>query len=407
MREHTNPGLAVLGYLVTMWNARRAIHKMYDENLRGLYGAEVFETRIPHAAEYPEAIAYRKPIVLYKPRGAAARGSRPLPRRSWPDWRRRRTSWKGRRPEMGKLDELRRGAGGNAAESMGSRNHRDLPASAVPSGRAEKPRYQGLERLKGANEIPIDRLTRDPSQPREIFDEASLQELVESIESLGVLQPIRVRWDEELAMYVIIAGERRLRAAKMAGLKFVPSVIQEGELTESQRLIEQLAENIIRADLQPVEQAKAFRRLMDLNGWSARQLAREMHIADANVVRALALLELPEGVQMQVEAGRLAPSVAYEVSRLDNPDEQVSLAGRIIAEKLTRDQAIAEVQARKPGQAAAAKRARQEFRRDDGTRITISGPASAAGRSAVIAALQWALGQAQNLGGVEAGDQAA
>ena len=72
----------------------------------------------------------------------------------------------------------------------------------------------------------------------------------------------------------------------MAGLKSVPCVIQEGELTESQRLIEQLAENIIRADLQPVEQAKAFRRLMDLNGWSARQLARELHIADANVVRA-------------------------------------------------------------------------------------------------------------------------
>jgi ParB family chromosome partitioning protein len=307
---------------------------------------------------------------------------------------------------MGKLDELRRGAGGNAAESMGSRNRRELPP-AVPAGRAEKPRYQGLERLKGANEIPIERLTRDPSQPREVFDEASLQELVESIESLGVLQPIRVRWDEELAMYVIIAGERRLRAAKMAGLKSVPSVIQEGELTESQRLIEQLAENIIRADLQPVEQAKAFRRLMDLNDWSARQLARELHIADANIVRALALLDLPEGVQMQVEAGRLAPSVAYEVSRLENPEEQVSLAERIIAEKLTRDQAVAEVQAKKSGQASPAKRAKHEFRREDGTRITVSSPAAVAGRSAIIAALQWALRQARGLDEDRSEEQAA
>jgi len=262
-------------------------------------------------------------------------------------------------------------------------------------GRTDKTRYQGLERLRGANEIPIDRLTRDPSQPREIFDEAALQELVESIESLGVLQPIRVRWDEELAMYVIASGERRFRAAKMARLKSVPCVIQEGELTESQRLIEQLAENIIRADLQPVEQAKAFRRLMDLNGWSARQLARELHIADANIVRALALLDLPKSIQERVEAGQLAPSVAYEVSRLDSPEEQATLAERIVTEKLTRDQTVAAVQAKKPSRTA--KRIRQEFRRDDGTLVTISGPAAAAGRDAIVVALKWALKQTREL----------
>ncbi|HKM56385.1 MAG TPA: ParB/RepB/Spo0J family partition protein [Isosphaeraceae bacterium] len=296
---------------------------------------------------------------------------------------------------MGKLDELRRGAGSNAAESMGTRDRRDQPHGAAPMGRTDKTRYQGLERLRGANEIPIDRLTRDPSQPREIFDEAALQELVESIESLGVLQPIRVRWDEELAMYVIASGERRFRAAKMARLKSVPCVIQEGELTESQRLIEQLAENIIRADLQPVEQAKAFRRLMDLNGWSARQLARELHIADANIVRALALLDLPKSIQERVEAGQLAPSVAYEVSRLDSPEEQATLAERIVTEKLTRDQTVAAVQAKKPSRTA--KRIRQEFRRDDGTLVTISGPAAAAGRDAIVVALKWALKQTREL----------
>lgn len=78
VRERTNPGLSVLGYLVTMWNARRAIHKMYDENLRSLYGDAVFATRIPHAAEYPEAIAYRKPIAMYKPKGAAAKAVQAL-----------------------------------------------------------------------------------------------------------------------------------------------------------------------------------------------------------------------------------------------------------------------------------------------------------------------------------------
>jgi chromosome partitioning protein len=78
VREHTNPPLSVLGYLVTMWNARRAIHKMYDENLRELYGDAVFVTRVPHAAEYPEAIAFRKPIAYYKPKGAPAKAIQAL-----------------------------------------------------------------------------------------------------------------------------------------------------------------------------------------------------------------------------------------------------------------------------------------------------------------------------------------
>jgi ParB family chromosome partitioning protein len=308
---------------------------------------------------------------------------------------------------MGKLDELRRGAGSNAVESMGTLHRGDSPHRTAPTVRAEQGgRYRGIERLKGASEVPVERLTRDPSQPREIFDEASLQELVESIESLGVLQPVRVRWDEELGMYVIIAGERRFRAAKMAGLKAVPCVVQEGELTESQRLIEQLAENIIRADLQPIEQAKAFRRLINLNGWSARQLARELHIADANVVRALALLELPEAVQMDVEAGRLAPSVAYEVSRLENSEEQAALAEKVVTEKLTRNQVAAAVQAKK-SRSDSTRRKKEEFRREDGTQITITGPAVSAGWEAVVSALEWALSRARlnNQAGLE--DQAA
>jgi ParB family chromosome partitioning protein len=308
---------------------------------------------------------------------------------------------------MSKLDELRKGAGNNAAESMGSRD-RSASSPAAPAGRStvERARYQGVERLKGGNEIAVERLTRDPSQPREIFDEAALQELVESIESLGVLQPIRVRWDEELGMYTIIAGERRFRAARMAGLKTVPCVVQEGELTESQRLVEQLAENIIRADLQPVEQAKAFRRLMDLNGWSARQLAREMHIADANVVRALALLDLPAAVQTDVEAGRLAPSVAYEVSRLDSPEEQADLAGRVVAEKLTRGQVADVVKARKQGRGATPAIGRAEFRLDGGRKVTIAGLADDRPET-ILAALREVVKHVQRRVRDAAGEQAA
>ena len=211
-----------------------------------------------------------------------------------------------------------------------------------------------------------------------------MDDLVQSITARGVLQPIRVRWNADLGKYVIVAGERRFRAARQAGLRVVPCVIHEGAMTESTILQDQLVENLLRQDLQPIETAKAYRRLMELEGWSARQLARELHIPDANIVRALALLELPETVQQQVADGRLAPSVAYEVSKLDRPEDQAELADRVVTEKLTRDQAIEAVKVKKPGRAEMAKRMKEEIRLDDGHRVTITGPAVAAGDRAAI-----------------------
>lgn len=276
---------------------------------------------------------------------------------------------------MSKGNMLRKNAGGNMAESVGVGLQLGMPPGMAPEAAPGKPAHlEGLTRVKNLVEIAVSQIVRDTSQPREHFSESEMDDLIESITARGVLQPIRVRWDDSLAKYVIVAGERRFRAARQAGLKAIPCVIHEGEMTESTILQDQLVENLLRQDLQPIETAKAYKRLMDVEGWSARQLARELHIPDPYVVRALALLELPEMIQKQVADKTIAPSVAYEVSKLEKAEEQVKLANRIVNEGLTREQTIA---ARKPA------KAKEEIKLGE-HKVTIIGPDIAShGRRAV------------------------
>src|SRR5262249_22242797 len=152
---------------------------------------------------------------------------------------------------------------------------------------------------KNAVEIPLDKLAPDPAQPREEFNEEALSRLAESLQTKGQLQPIRVRWDEGRGVYTILVGERRWRAARMAGLPTIAAVVADGPIDAGELLAIQLVENCLREDLKPIEQAKAFKILIDRNGWTVRQAAHELSINHSNVVRALALLELPQTVQEQ------------------------------------------------------------------------------------------------------------
>ena len=108
----------------------------------------------------------------------------------------------------------------------------------------------------------------------------------------------------------------------MASLASMSCVIADAPATEGELLAIQLVENALREDLRPLEQAKAYRTLIERNGWSARQVARELAIDHTNVIRALALLDLPETVQARVEQGTLPPATAYEVSKIADPTEQ-------------------------------------------------------------------------------------
>jgi ParB family transcriptional regulator, chromosome partitioning protein len=304
-----------------------------------------------------------------------------------------------------RTDKLKERLGAHMAESMGAGaaekpGDAASPGSTGPAGVPSK--HDGVKPLREARTIRLENLARDPDQPRQLFDAESLDRLAKSLTARGQLQPIRVRWSQEQGKYLILAGERRWRAAMIAGMESLQAVVVERELSATEILQEQLVENCLREDLQPIEQAQAFRALMDANGWSARRVADELNLANSTVVKALSLLELAPAVQQRVEAGELTAAAAYEVSKLEDRAQQVEVAARVVSEKLTRDQAAAAVREKsgrkhKPGPAtvrdgsASSRPGRIEYRLDDGTSVTVSSPAAAGGQEAVIAALEQAL----------------
>ncbi|WP_422932133.1 ParB/RepB/Spo0J family partition protein [Singulisphaera sp. PoT] len=240
---------------------------------------------------------------------------------------------------MGKAEELRRMMGANIAESS---SRRDVTPAPVLSP-ALAPRNDGAQRSKNAFEIPIDRIERDPTQPREEFDEVALSRLAASLKERGQLQPVRVRLDQARGVYVLICGERRWRAAKLAGMPTLSCVVAEAPESPEELLALQLIENALREDLKPIEQAKAFRTLMDRNAWSGSRLAQEIGIDQSAVSHALRLLELPAEVQSKVEEGVLPPSTAYEISKVPDPEVQRDLADQVVSRNLSRAETAEQV----------------------------------------------------------------
>lgn len=253
---------------------------------------------------------------------------------------------------MSRIDKFTAKLGGNIRESMGSATAG--AGGPLPTPAAGPSQYQGITRPKEALTIPVDRIMPDPDQPRKEFDDGPLDDLAASLKARGQLQPIRVRWSQDADRWVIIAGERRYRAAVRAGIASLLCVEAKGTMTADEILEDQLVENCVREDLKPVEQAKAFRALVERRGCSYRQLAEMLNISHMAVSRAMTLLELPEDVQDRVTAGELAASVAVEVAKLDDPEEQREVAARVVSEGLNRSEAVEAVRqaANKSGRAA-------------------------------------------------------
>ena len=250
---------------------------------------------------------------------------------------------------MGKLDELMKGGAANIAESMGVGVARGAGGPATSTTPA---RWQGVVKHKNAIEIPVEKLTPDPDQPRKEFDPEALERLAESLKARGQLQPIRVRWCFTVEQWVIISGERRWRAAQLAGLATITAVEVQGAPSADDLLEDQLVENCLREDLKPIEQARAFKALIERRGWSYRQLGERLSVAPSSITRALALLELPATIQDRVESGELAPSVAYEVSRVADPERQAAIVEQVVAEGMTRTEAASAVKASAKGRGA-------------------------------------------------------
>jgi len=253
-------------------------------------------------------------------------------------------------------ESLQRRFGQNLSESLGVRAGMPGIGPATPPQAGAFPRETGPDdgrsRARDAGHMELDRIVADPDQPRKEFAPDAIERLAASLLKHGQLMPIRVRWNGEIAKWVVISGERRYRAALRAGLKTVACVFADGGLGHSEILQEQIIENLLREDLRPIEQARAYRQLMDLHGWTAKELSGELHVSQGAISKSLSLLTLPAELQEQVEGGSIPATAAYEVAKVEDPEVQRDIARRIADHDLTRDAAAAvvrEAAGRPPG----------------------------------------------------------
>ena len=176
--------------------------------------------------------------------------------------------------------------------------------------------------------VPVDQIEPNPDQPRSRFDDTSLDELSASIKEVGILQPIVVTQTD--TGYTLVAGERRWRAAKRAGLDTIPAVARgvPGDST----LVESLVENLQRQDLTPLEEAHAYRQLLEDIGMTQEQIADRVGKSRPAVSNTLRLLQLPGPVQVMVDAGHLSAGAARALLGLDDESYAVYLAKKAVAE---------------------------------------------------------------------------
>ncbi|WP_425059438.1 Stage 0 sporulation protein J [Sporomusa carbonis] len=190
---------------------------------------------------------------------------------------------------------------------------------------------QNAEQSEVANEIDIKDIIPNQHQPRRDFDEESLAELAQSIKQHGVIQPVVVR--KILTGYELVAGERRWRASQMAGLKSLPAIVRE--YTDAEMMEIALIENLQRQDLNPIEEAMAFRRLMDEFGLTQEEVSQKIGRSRSMIANIVRLLNLQPEVQEFVSRGTLTMGQARPLLALQTPELQLDAAKQIIEEDLS------------------------------------------------------------------------
>jgi ParB family chromosome partitioning protein len=185
----------------------------------------------------------------------------------------------------------------------------------------------------GLRQIDVDRIWPNPNQPRKEFDDVALHELAQSMKRDGLIQPVVVRPARESGQYELIAGERRWRAAQVAGLLKVPAIVRE---VADDRLLElALIENLQREDLNPVEAAMAFRTLIDEMGMTQQEVGERVGKERASIANLLRILHLPAAVRDRIKTGDVSVGHAKVLLSVANTELQRRLAERIASEGLT------------------------------------------------------------------------
>ncbi|MBR3543621.1 MAG: ParB/RepB/Spo0J family partition protein [Treponema sp.] len=204
-------------------------------------------------------------------------------------------------------------------------------------------------------------LKPNPHQPRQVFDEAELKELSDSIVEHGIVQPIIIE-DAGDGTFYIIAGERRTRAAKIVGLKKVP--VQLRKFSDEKKLEVALIENVQRSNLNPIEEAQAYYELMKVGGLNQDEVAQKVGKGRPTVANALRLLKLPEDMQNSLIVGQITSGHARALLSVENPADQRVLFGKIIASNLSVRQAEAQAATLNDGG-----RASKSSAKKDGARV--------------------------------------
>ncbi|HIR49970.1 MAG TPA: ParB/RepB/Spo0J family partition protein [Candidatus Avoscillospira avicola] len=211
------------------------------------------------------------------------------------------------------------------------------------AGKISKGLGRGLDALLGdaaqaepVTSLPVQKLEPNPLQPRKLFEEAELQDLADSISQHGVIQPLTVRAGEN-GYYQIIAGERRWRAARLAGLRTVPVVVIEADDKTAMELA--LIENLQRQDLNPMEEAMGYKQLMEEYGMTQEQVAERVAKSRPAVANSLRLLSLPPSIAQMVTSGAISAGHGRALLTLESESLQEKAAGKIVALSLSVRQA--------------------------------------------------------------------
>jgi ParB family chromosome partitioning protein len=228
--------------------------------------------------------------------------------------------------------EARTGAASAVAAGIG--NHAVTPPGTGQNGEASGTAPGDMNQVDGARfaEIPVDQVTPNPRQPREVFEEEAMAELVHSIKEVGLLQPVVVRPLEE-GRFELIMGERRWRATKDAGLDKIPAIVRD--TSDDAMLRDALLENLHRAELNPLEEAAAYQQLLDDFGCTHDELAGRIGRSRPQISNTLRLLRLSPPVQRRVAAGVLSAGHARALVGVEEEEAQDRLAGRVVSEGLS------------------------------------------------------------------------
>ena len=192
---------------------------------------------------------------------------------------------------------------------------------------------QIYEETKGEEiiDLNVDEIRPNPYQPRQVFDEKALNELAHSIKENGVFQPIIVK--KSIKGYEVIAGERRLRASKIAGKTTIPAIIRQ--LSDDKMAEIALLENLQRENLNAIEEAKAYKKLIQQLNITQEELAKRVSKSRSHITNVLGILRLPAEVQTLINEGKLTMGHARVLSKLDNNVQQKELANKIVEEGLS------------------------------------------------------------------------